>query len=105
MNKNFYKRTSIKTLLAVIFSIVFLIGCYSKENFIAKSPTPAQNENVSNITNKDIQDFLSSIRKVDGNLDPQSKKRQAQNCNTAAKRGYSKRPPLCSSIQCDGYLI
>jgi Flp pilus assembly protein TadD len=71
MNKNFYKRTSIKTLLAVIFSIVFLIGCYSKENFVAKSPTPAQNENVSNITNKDIQDFLSSIRKVDGNLDPQ----------------------------------
>jgi tetratricopeptide (TPR) repeat protein len=58
-------------VLAVIFSIVFLIGCYSKENFVSKSPTPAQNENVSNISKKDIQDFLSSIRKVDGNLDPQ----------------------------------
>lgn len=71
MNKNFYKCIPLKAILAVIFSMIFLIGCYSKENFVAKSPTPAQNENGSNISNKDIQDFLSSIRKVDGNLDPQ----------------------------------
>ena len=57
MNKNSYKCIPFKTALAVVFSIVLLIGCSSKENFVAKSSTPAQNENVSNISKKDIQGF------------------------------------------------
>jgi Flp pilus assembly protein TadD len=55
----------------MIFLINLLIGCYSKETFVGQNSTPNQRDHNRNISNKDLQSFLSSLKKIDGNLEAQ----------------------------------
>ena len=71
MIRKSYKRKSFNVCLSTIFFINLLIGCYSKETFVGQNSTPNQRDHNRNISNKDLQSFLSSMRKIDGNLEAQ----------------------------------
>jgi len=62
-----------KLCLTTIIFITLLIGCYSKETFLGQNSTPNQRDPNRKISNKDIQSFISSIKKIDGNLGAQYK--------------------------------
>ncbi|MGD8613175.1 MAG: tetratricopeptide repeat protein [Desulfobacterales bacterium] len=53
---------------------VFLVGCYSKDNFVHRNPY--QKETANEISHENVNTFLSSIRKVDG--DAEAKYRMAR---------------------------
>jgi Flp pilus assembly protein TadD len=57
----------IGTILSVIFLMIAMAGCYSKEKFVGQVPLPDSPEKAINISDKDAQNFVSSIRKIDGN--------------------------------------
>ena len=61
----------IGAILSVIFFIIPITGCYSKEKLVGQVPLSDPREKASNISDKDVQNFLSSIRKVDGNITAQ----------------------------------
>jgi Tfp pilus assembly protein PilF len=52
----------------ICFSFL-IIGCYSKEKLVGQVPLSAPQEKPSNISDKDVQDLLSSARKIDGNIE------------------------------------
>lgn len=58
----------IGTILLVIFYIIPITGCYSKKKFVGQIPPSYQREKANDISDKDVQNFLSSVRKVDGNI-------------------------------------
>lgn len=66
MIRKSYIRKSFNVCLSTIFFINLLIGCYSKETFVGQNSTPNQRDHNRNISNKDLQSFLSSMRKIDG---------------------------------------
>lgn len=57
----------IGAILSVIFLMIAMAGCYSKEKFVGQVPLPDSPEKAINISDKDAQNFVSSIRKIDGN--------------------------------------
>ena len=57
----------IGAILSVIFFMIAMAGCYSKEKFVGQVPLPDSPEKAINISDKDAQNFVSSIRKIDGN--------------------------------------
>ena len=67
------KRKLFKVCLTTILFITLLIGCYSKETFLGQNSTPNQRDPNRNISKKDIQSFLSTVKKIDGDLEAQYK--------------------------------
>ena len=43
---------------------IFLMGCYPKDNFVHQNPY--QEKVANNISNENVNEFLSSVRKIDG---------------------------------------
>jgi tetratricopeptide (TPR) repeat protein len=58
----------IGAILLAIFFIILITGCYSKEKLVGQVPLSNPREKAGNISDKDVQNFLSSMRKVDGNI-------------------------------------
>lgn len=65
-----------KYVVVFLSAVFFLIGCYSKENFVHRNPYPHQEGPAGNISYENVNKFLSSIRKVDG--DAEAKYRMAR---------------------------
>jgi Flp pilus assembly protein TadD len=63
----------IKKIFVFILFVVFIMGCYHKQNVYDQSTTSNQDENVNNVSPKNIQKFLSTIKKVDGDLEAKYK--------------------------------
>lgn len=63
-----------KYAVALISATFFLTGCYSKDNFVYRNPHQEGAE--GDISHENVNKFLSSIRKVDG--DPEAKYRMAR---------------------------
>jgi Tfp pilus assembly protein PilF len=63
------KSHSHKLIIIILAAIVFLTGCYSKENFVSRNPYQDKKGDARNISPQDVNKFLSSVRKVDGNVE------------------------------------
>ena len=63
----------IKKIFVFILIIVLIMGCYHKQNVYDQSTASAQDENVNNVSQENIQKFLSTIKKVDGDLEAKYK--------------------------------
>ena len=73
MIRTLYNRKSFKVCLTTIFFIILLLGCYSRNTLVGQNSTPNQRDPNRNISKKDIQRFVSSIKIIDGNLDAKYK--------------------------------
>ena len=56
------------TLLALFF-MISISGCYKNETLVGQVPLSDQREKVFSISDKDAENFISSIRKIDGNIE------------------------------------
>ena len=61
-----------KIFVIILFAVV-IMGCYHKQNVYDQSTTSKQDENLNNVSPKNIQKFLSTIKKVDGDLEAKYK--------------------------------
>jgi Tfp pilus assembly protein PilF len=65
-----------KYVVVFLSATLFLTGCYSKDNFVHRNPYPYREEPAGNISHENVNKFLSSIKKVDG--DTEAKYRMAR---------------------------
>lgn len=57
-------------LIIVIMAVIFLLtGCNSGENIVNRNPDPDDKPYSRNISNQEVNKFLSSVRKVDGAIE------------------------------------
>jgi Flp pilus assembly protein TadD len=68
INKSNMFRPIWATLL-VLFFILPITGCYKKEKLFGQVPLSDQREKAGNISDKDRKNFLSSVRKIDANIE------------------------------------
>jgi tetratricopeptide (TPR) repeat protein len=59
----------IKAILFILFFLIPLTGCYKNEKLVGQIPPSDQRQQAFNISDKDVQNFVSSIRKIDGNIE------------------------------------
>jgi Flp pilus assembly protein TadD len=58
-----------KLFFVFIAMIFILTGCYSKENFDSRNSVRHESEFAGNISDQNVNEFLSSVKKVDGNVE------------------------------------
>jgi Flp pilus assembly protein TadD len=63
------KPHSHKSIIIILATIVVLTGCYSNENFFSRYPYPDKKGDAAKISQKNVNKFMSSVRKVDGNVE------------------------------------
>ncbi len=63
----------IRKIFVIILFAVVIMGCYHKQNVYDQSTTSKQDENLNKVSPKNIQKFLSTIKKVDGDLEAKYK--------------------------------
>jgi tetratricopeptide (TPR) repeat protein len=73
MKINYSKGLPIIRIFVFILIIVLIMGCYHQQNVYDQSTASSRDENINNVSKKNIQKFLSSIKKVDGDLEAKYK--------------------------------